>query len=167
MSEWYPKLRADERSMLGQFLDQYRHTVDAKLTALDDAAASAYILPATQLTVGGVVKHLAHMEDLWFQEKLLGVDPPEPWASAPGEEWAFESSTTDSVDELRQLYAEACARSRSAASGIDSLDALAARPSFGKGPVSLRWIHIHMIEETARHAGHIDILCDALRRSTI
>jgi len=72
---------------------------------------------------------------------------------------------TDSVDGIVELHAAACERSRSAVRGCDSLDHVAAVPSFGVGPVNLRWILIHMIEETARHAGHIDLLRDQLRRS--
>jgi hypothetical protein len=47
---------------------------------------------------------------------------------------------------------------------FDSLDAVAAVPSYGKGPVNLRWILVHMIDETARHAGHLDLLRDAIDR---
>jgi len=63
---------------------------------------------------------------------------------------------------VRDLYRAACDRSRAAAARCVSLDTLAAVPSFGRGPVSLRWITVHMIEETARHAGHVDLLRDAL-----
>jgi Protein of unknown function (DUF664) len=115
---WFPELRpADERTALEQFLDQYRHIVTSKL-ADDQAHASAHVLPATDLTLGGLVKHLAWAEDRWFQGKLLGLELPEPWASAPLAEdpdWPFHSSRHDSVDEVLSLYSSACARSRAAA----------------------------------------------------
>ena len=123
------------------------------------------MLEATDLTVGGVVKHLAWVEDLWFRAKLLGVDLPEPWASAPlsdDRDWPFHSAQFDSVDYLVALYSAACERSRVVATRFDSLDAVAAVPSFGKGPVNLRWILIHMIDETACHVGHLDLLRDAI-----
>jgi hypothetical protein len=165
---WFPELRpAEERTALEQFLDQYRHIVTSKLADLDQARASAHVLPATDLTVGGIVKHLAWTEDRWFQGKLLGLELPEPWASAPLTEdpdWPFHSSRHDSVDEVLSLYSSACARSRAAADRFDSLDAVAAVPSYGKGPVNLRWIFVHMIDETARHAGHLDLLRDAIDR---
>jgi Protein of unknown function (DUF664) len=167
-SSWFPHLRpADERTALEQFLDQYRHIAASKLADLDQAQASARALEATHLTVGGIVKHLAWVEDRWFQGKLLGLQLPEPWASAPLAEdpdWPFHSSRHDSVDEVLSLYASACARSRDAAGRFDSLDAVAAVPSYGKGPVNLRWILVHMIDETARHAGHLDLLRDAIDR---
>jgi uncharacterized damage-inducible protein DinB len=83
---------------------------------------------------------------------------------AEDRDWPFHSSQHDSVDEVLSLYAAACARSRAAAGRFDSLDAVAAVPSFGKGPVNLRWILVHMIDETARHAGHLDLLRDAIDR---
>lgn len=166
--EWYPDLRPRvERTALEQRLDQYRLTVSSQLAGLDDEQASTHVLKATDLTVGGIVKHLAHVEDSWFQGKLLGAEVPEPWASVPmgdDPDWPFNSSVHDSVETLLDLYARACARSRAAASRFVSLDATAAVPSFGKGPVNLRWILVHMIDETARHAGHLDLLTDAIHR---
>jgi hypothetical protein len=63
-----------------------------------------------------------------------------------------------------RLYLAACDRSRSVAAEAADLEATAALPSFGKGPVSLRWLYLHMIEETAQHRGHLDLLLDAIRR---
>ena len=148
-------------------LDLYRHTIVAKVAGLDQRQANARALPSTNLTVAGIVKHLAWTEDLWFQAKLLGRDLPEPWASAPlvtDPDWPFHSSRFDPVEAVVSLYADACARSRSAVAQFDSLDSVASVASFGKGAVNLRWILVHMIDETARHAGHLDLLCDAIDR---
>jgi hypothetical protein len=79
-------------------------------------------------------------------------------------DWPFHSSRRDSVDEVLSLYSHACARSRATAGRFDSLDAVAAAPSYGKGPANLRWILVHMIDETARHACHLDLLRDAIDR---
>ena len=156
----------DERTGLVQRLDQYRYVVVAAISDLDERQASHRPLPATDLTVGGIVKHLAWTEDHWFQAKFLGVSLPEPWASAPlaaDPDWPFRSAMRDSVPGLMGLYTAACVRSRAVAASI-ALNAPAAAVSFGIGPVSLRWILIHMIDETARHAGHLDVLRDALGR---
>ena len=72
-------------------------------------------------------------------------------------------ASDDTVTGIVQLYSSACNRSRSAQARCDSLDHVAAVPSFGIGPVNIRWILIHMIDEIARHAGHIDRLRDCLR----
>lgn len=153
--------------MVEAFYEQYRDGVLASLDDLDDEAAGRRALGATDLTVAGIVVHLAHMEDLWFSERFLGQPPREPWASAPYDEdrdWDFHAGATFGVERARQLYADACARSRRAAATVADLDASARVPSFGVGPVTLRWIYVHMLEETARHAGHLDLLRDELTR---
>jgi uncharacterized damage-inducible protein DinB len=165
----YPEVAAGERLMLEQFLDFHRAGVVSALDGLTDEQAAARVLPATDLTVGGIVKHLAAMEDLWFSHKLLGVPSAEPWRSAPFAEdpdWEFHSAVDNTVDELGALYLTACEASRRVVARLDSLDVLAARPSFGDKVVSLRWIFLHMIEETAQHRGHLDLLLDALRHPT-
>lgn len=155
---------ASERDALTRILDIYRAEIAQQLGELTDAEAATQFLPSTSMTVGGIVKHLASSEDSWFQGKMLGATVPEPWVSAPMVEdpdWPFRSAREDSVKELLDLYADACERSRAAAKRFDSLDTLAARPSFGRGPVNRRWLLVHLVDETARHAGHIDLLLDA------
>ncbi|MFT4163901.1 MAG: DinB family protein [Microlunatus sp.] len=166
-AESYPDLDADERTTLSQFLDQYRQRALSRLIRLSDVQARTQTLAATNLTPGGVVKHLAHMEDHWFTARVGGGVLPEPWISAPFDTqpaWDFESASNDSVAEIRELYRTACERSRSVAAQLPSLDTKAPRPSFGKGPVTLRWVMVHMLEETACHVGHLDLLTDPLVR---
>ena len=163
----YPDLDADERTTLGQFLDQYRQRALSQLEGLSDAEARTQTLSATNLTPGGVVKHLAHMEDHWFTARVGASELPEPWISAPFESqpgWDFESAATDSVEEIAELYRGACDRSREVADRLPGLDTKALRPSFGKGPVTLRWVMVHMLEETACHVGHLDLLTDPVVR---
>lgn len=154
----------DERVALVQRLDQYRALV---LGSLDDLAwgqASIRILPATDMTIAGIVKHLAWAEDRWFQGRLAGLEMPPPW-NQPGQDdpdSAMRLSTDDALESIAEMYAAACDRSRRTTATCESLDQIAAVPSFGKGPVSLRWILVHMIDETARHMGHLDLLRDAL-----
>jgi hypothetical protein len=156
----------DERTALVQRLDQYRAIAAASLADLAWEAASSRLLPATDLTIAGIVKHLAWAEDRWFQGRLLGTAMPAPW-DAPGADDPDRSmrlAADDTVDGILELYGSACERSRAALSRCDSLSDVAAVPSFGRGPVNARWILVHMIDETARHAGHLDLLRDCLRR---
>ncbi|MEV6283937.1 DUF664 domain-containing protein [Kribbella sp. NPDC051770] len=162
----YPDLDADERTTLTQFLDQYRHRVLTRITALTDEQARTRSIPTTDLYPGSVVKHLAHMEDHWFIARIGGGVLPEPWASAPTDNWAFTSAADNTVAELAALYEVACNRSRAVAARLPSLDTLAPRPSFGKGPVTLRWVMVHLLEETACHLGHLDLLADAAQAQT-
>ena len=161
----YPDLQpADERTALVQQLEQYRAIATAALVDVRWPQASARLLPATDLTIAGVIRHLAWAEDRWFQGRLLGSPMPPPWdqPGADDPDRAMRLSPDDTVDGIVRLYLSACERSRGAVGQCDSLDDVATVPSFGRGPVNLRWILVHMIDETARHVGHLDLLRDAL-----
>lgn len=84
-------------------------------------------------------------------------------AGADDPDIAMRLRSDETVDNIAVLYRTACQRSREVIDQCASLDQPAAVPSFGRGPVNARWVLVHMIEETARHAGHIDLLLDALR----
>ncbi|HEX9854907.1 MAG TPA: DinB family protein [Acidimicrobiia bacterium] len=159
-----PPLAADEQATLASFLDFHRATVLWKYSGLDHEQALRTVA-ASSLTASGIVKHLALVEDNWFQSVLLGAELPEPWASAPFEEdedWDFHSAVDDEPADLVSLYEESCARSRAAAAGLP-LEQLSVKRSRATGePFSLRWILVHMIEETARHNGHLDLIREAV-----
>ena len=156
----------DERTALVQRLDQYRGIATAALVDLEWEEASMRLLPATDLTIAGIVRHLAWVEDRWFQGRLLGTEMPAPW-NVPGADdpdSAMRLAPGDTVEGIVELYSAVCRRSRAALARCDSLSAVAAVPSFGIGPVNVRWLLVRMIDETARHAGHLDLLRDRLRR---
>jgi hypothetical protein len=90
---------------------------------------------------------------------------PAPWdlPDADDPDRSMRLAAGDTIDGIVELYTLACERSRAALSQCDSLSAVAAVPSFGKGPVNARWILVHMIDETSRHVGHLDLLRDSLR----
>jgi uncharacterized damage-inducible protein DinB len=154
-------LNAGERTTLTAFLDRYRADVLSRLDRVTQAQSAARPPAGTDMTIGGIVKHLAQMEDLWFTHKLLGRDLPPPWTSSD-EAWAWSSAASDPIDSLRALYTAACERSRAAVASLGDLDDRAALISFGRDHVNLRWMLVHMIGETAQHAGHLDVLMDAL-----
>jgi hypothetical protein len=157
----------DERTALVQRLDQYRAISLAALVDLTWEQAATRLLPTTDLTIAGIVKHLAWAEDRWFQGRLLGTPMPAPWdsPSADDPDASMRLAPGETTDSIAELYSSACDRSRAAVSRCDSLGQVAAIPSFGIGPVNLRWILVHMIDETARHAGHLDLLRDCVNRS--
>jgi uncharacterized damage-inducible protein DinB len=159
-----PAVAADERTMLDQFLDYHRATLLDKTDGLS-AEQLRQKLPTSELTLGGLLKHLALVEDDWIQVDFLGGPPLEPWASAPWDDdrdWEFHSAADDEPEVLRELYRNACARSRAAVAGR-GLDELSAGRHRRTGEQwSLRWILTHLIEETARHNGHADLLREAI-----
>jgi Protein of unknown function (DUF664) len=119
--------------------------------------------------LGGLIKHLAYAEDIWFDHRLVGKERGEPWASVDwtaDPDWELHSAAADSPEELFALYDAACARSRAAIISVGDLDAVAHRPNRRGHYFTLRWILLHMIEETARHAGHADLIRESIDGST-
>ena len=162
-----PDLVADELTMLSQFLDFHRATLLEKVSGLTHEQLNTASVPPSTMTLAGMVKHLALVEDDWFQVRLLGRPDPEPWASAPFDDdrdWDWHSAHEQTPAELVALYEAACARSRAAVGEVGGdLDTLSvALDRDTGGPFSLRWILVHMVEETCRHNGHVDLLREAI-----
>jgi hypothetical protein len=143
--------------MLSGFLDWYRSVVEHKVEglALDDATR---IMTPTGLSPLGVVAHLSAVEIGWFDETFVG-QPVDPIWDDHG---CFRIRDSDTVESVLAEYRDACAGSRGVVAAASSLDDLSARTDEVWGQVSLRWILVHMIEETARHAGHLDIMREAI-----
>jgi uncharacterized damage-inducible protein DinB len=171
MTRTDPDLQGDELTLLSQFLDFHRATLVQKVSGESAEQLRTRAVPSSELTLAGLLKHLALVEDDWFQTKLFGRDDVEPWASAPFDDdrdWDFHSAVEDSPEYLLDLYRSACDRSRAAVAeaGGDLSRTSVARDRHTGGHFSLRWILIHMIEETARHNGHVDLIREALDGST-
>jgi uncharacterized damage-inducible protein DinB len=154
----------DERTMLGAFLDHHRATLVWKASGLTPAQLAQPLAPSS-LTIGGLVKHLALVEDSWFTTRFAGHAEPEPWASADWDaypDWEHHSAAGDSPEQLLALYAAACERSRAVYAEAESLDQRSVLPDRTGEPFTLRWMVLHMIEETARHNGHVDLLRESV-----
>ena len=144
----------DEKTMLSAFLDRYRETITWKLDGLSTAQATGRLVPSAS-TLLGIVKHLAYVERGWFQLRFAGEAAIFPWHEEEDDKDPdFRIDSGDTIESITALYQQEIARSR-AIVGPASLDDLARNM---ENPRSLRWILIHMIEETARHTGHADIL---------
>ncbi len=141
-----------ERQVLEAFLDLYRDIMKRKLTGLTDQQIRQRYVPS-QTTLGGLVKHLAAVEREWFQVVLAGRSVEELGPPPQDDGWTLASD--DTARSLLADYERACEASRQAASGFSLDDCV---PHRRMGQVSLRWIFVHMIEESARHVGHADIL---------
>lgn len=167
-----PDLRADERTSLCQFLDAQRATMLRLVDGLTPEGQRATVGPS-ELTLGGLLKHLALVEDAWFVETFRGEPMPEPWAAIDWDtdpDWEFRTGATDELSGVRDLYVGAVDRARSITDAATSLDALSVGTSRREATegeqFSLRWILLHMIEETSRHLGHADLLRQAVDGAT-
>jgi len=155
-----PPLLAGERETLEGFLDFLRATIRWKTEGLDDQQASRRLV-GSETTVTGMLHHLADTERYWFREVLGGVpledvgyrwsdghDTSREWSPAPGA----------SLREALADYLAATEQSRAQLSGREPEEELRG----GKEPRTVRWVLTHMVEETARHAGQLDILVELL-----
>ena len=150
-----------EKESLHASLNRHRDVVLWKLEGVDDALLRRALVPSGT-TLLGLVKHLAAVEYSWFCETFeretepLPVDPDDPDADLQVEP---DETTADIVEFYR--------RARSAADAVIlELDVDDVGTAWFGDPVSLRWVLIHMIEETARHAGHLDILRELIDGAT-
>ena len=147
---------ADERTTLVGMLDYYRAVLLRKTWGLT-AEQLATQLPPSDLTLGGLLLHMAFVEDDWFDEDFAGNERSEPWASAPWHEdpdWEFHAAADWSHEEIVARFEDAVSRSRRIVEAADSLD----RTLAVRDDVNLRWVLVHMIEEYARHCGHADLI---------
>ncbi len=163
-----PPLAVDEATTLRAFLDYHRDTLRMKTAGLDAAQLNATLPPST-MTLGGLLKHLALVEDYWFSVVLLGNEDAEPWKSVDWDadrDWEWHTAADDSPEELRRLFdemvaaADRCLDEALADGGLDRLSVKESRHEGGK--FSLRWILVHMIEEYARHNGHADLIRESI-----
>ena len=159
-----PPTRGDERTLLLAYLDYHRETLRRKAGGLD-AAQLDTALPPSEMTLGGMVKHLALVENSWLRDRFLGEGLSEPWRSVDWDadwDWDWHSARDDSPEQIWALYDAMVADADSVIADA-SLDDLSAEASRRTGePFSLRWILLHLIEEYARHNGHADLIRESI-----
>ena len=109
--------------------------------------------------------HLALVEESWLEVRFSGLPEREPWTGVDWNadpDWEFHAAAEFDPAALRQRYRDAIGRSHDVCSAAASLDQLSVEPHGSGEHFSLRWVLLHLIEETARHAGHADLLREAI-----
>ncbi|WP_340539696.1 DinB family protein [Nocardioides sp. GXZ039] len=169
-----PPYTADEATMLRAFLDYHRTTLRRKTAGLTREQLAVTHPPST-LTLAGLVKHLAFVEDWWLGEVLAGVPASPPfddesiWEISP--DWEMDSAVEDDPAELFGLWERIVAtgdgRIDAALDSPTGLDTVAVRGNDKTGETAtLRWILLHLIEEYARHNGHADLIRESIDGAT-
>jgi uncharacterized damage-inducible protein DinB len=159
-----PDPEGSELSLLAEYLDLQRETLLAKTDGLTRAQLNA-AHPPSALTLAGLLSHLALVEETWMEVRFAGLPEREPWSTVDWDadpDWEFRAAQTQEPDELKARYRDACERSRRVVASASGADQLSARPRRDGRRFSLRWVLLHLIEETARHAGHADLLREAI-----
>jgi uncharacterized damage-inducible protein DinB len=162
-----PPVAGDETATLLGSLERQRATLAWKCGGLDAAGLGAELKPSA-ITLGGLLKHLALVEDEYFSRRLLGRELGPPWDTVDWDadpDWDWHSAAEDTPEQLYAIWEDAVARSRAAVTealadgGLDQL----ARHTWpdGRAP-SLRRILIDLIEEYARHVGHADLVRESV-----
>ncbi|MBK5330385.1 MAG: DinB family protein [Ilumatobacteraceae bacterium] len=149
-----------ERASLGEFLDYQREALIDKLQGLSDEEARM-TATVSSLSLLSLVKHSAIWERRWFQIIVAGRRFPDEWPEVPSEgvDPTFQLTYEDTVGTVVADYREQIAASQQIVGTLD-LDTPCAWPEMANQ--SLRWVALHMIEETARHAGHADIIRESI-----
>jgi uncharacterized damage-inducible protein DinB len=157
-----PPQQADERTTLAGFLQWQRDTLALKCEGLTPEQLRGRHVPPSQLSLLGLVRHLAEVERSWFRNVFLGESTTFFWATPEGVRAAFDVDSADPAEAFR-VWREECARSRATVAAAPSLEAAGHHQDES---FSLRWILSHMIEEYARHNGHADLLRERIDGAT-
>jgi uncharacterized damage-inducible protein DinB len=161
-----PPTHGTEVVQLRAWLDFHRDTLKQKASGLTQEQLARTLGPST-LSLGGLLKHMALVEDNWFSVVLLGNEDAAPWQGVDWDgdpDWEFRTAADDSPEVLFGLLGDAIqATDRTLDEIGDNLDLLVKVESKHAGtPFDLRWILIHMIEEYARHNGHADLIRESI-----
>jgi uncharacterized damage-inducible protein DinB len=163
-----PPESGPELDQLTNVLDYQRETIVQKTDGLTREQL-AQQLPTSSLTLGGLLNHLALVEDSWFRVRFSGLPDDALWAGIDWDadpDYEFRTAADVEPQELRRRYEAACASSREVVAGAQSLDQLSVEKRQNGMHFDLRWVLLHLIEETARHAGHADLLREAVDGAT-
>lgn len=165
MDKIQPPFQADEVDTLRAFLDYQRATLLRQCDGLDATQMNTTLPPST-MTLGGMLKHLAYVEDWWFGEIFGGGEPIAPWVGVDWDadnDWEWHSAVDDTPEQLRSLFEASVARSNAVLDAAASWDELSVKRSKRTGEqFSLRWMVVHLLEEYARHAGHADLIRESI-----
>lgn len=155
----YPPFHADEKEMLVAYLGLQRDTAICKVQGVSEEDARRTLGPSS-LTLVGIVSHLIYVERVWFRTVFLGDD-----VTALGYEddasLYWDAPKGASIDDVIVAYRDEFAHSNEVAAA-HSLDEIAAIGRRRRPPMQLRWIMLHMIEEVARHLGHMDLIRESI-----
>jgi hypothetical protein len=164
-----PPTAGDEVANLLGSLERQRSMFAWKVGGLDEKGLAAKV-GASALTLGGLLKHVAFVEDLKFTTMLLGQDLVAPWDTVDWEndgDWQWYSAADDTPEALYGLWHDAVARSRVSIATALADGGLDVRIEYGFGDdpedaLSLRRLLVDIIEEYARHVGHADLIRETI-----
>jgi uncharacterized damage-inducible protein DinB len=148
----------DERATLVEYLRCQRLTLELKCSGLDAADLARRSVEPSSLSLLGLVRHMGEVERTWFRDRMAGQDAPPHFCSDTDPDGDFDGAVPDPevVAEAWDVWRAEVAFANQFVAEAPDLDITGNDP--WQGPVSLREVLVHMIEEYARHNGHADLL---------
>ncbi|MGA7086746.1 MAG: DinB family protein [Candidatus Dormiibacterota bacterium] len=159
-----PSRNADERTTVTGFLEDQRKVLAWKCQGLSDAQLKEASAPPSNLTLLGLVRHMAEVERSWFRRRLSREDIDSIWCTQAQPDADFEGAGEADVAQAFTVWEEECRISRSILKELSSLAVTFSSPSDPQ--ISARWMVNHMIEEYSRHNGHADLIRERLDGAT-
>lgn len=153
-----------EKATYREYLRNYRLTITMKADGLDADQLSRRSVPPSALSLLGLVRHLAQMENHWFQRVLQGrIDAPRLYKREADPDWDFRGAGADpeTVDEAFATWKAEMGKADQWLDALEEAD-LGREIPFDDGEVAVRDVLVHVIEEYARHAGHADLLRECI-----
>ena len=153
-----PVTLADPGELLAGYLDYYRAVVARKLDGLSEEELRGTRLPSGWTPLG-LLNHLTHVERRWFRWGFMAEPVDHPWGpGGPGSDWIVQSDET--LEALIAAFREECERSRAIVAAAHLTDQARSGGRFTPPDAhpTLIWILFHVLQEYARHAGHLDIV---------
>jgi uncharacterized damage-inducible protein DinB len=153
-----------EKATLREYLRNYRLTLEMKCSGLDAEQLARRSVPPSTMSLLGLIRHLAQMENHWFQRVLQGrTDGPRLFKRDDDKDADFNGAVADPAV-VDQAFAAWQAEIAAAEEWLDALDEhdLGQNVPFDDDTVSVRDVLVHVIEEYARHAGHADLLRECI-----
>ncbi len=157
------ELTGSELEQLTAWLDFYRATLLMKCADLSVEELARASVPPSSMTLLGILRHMSVVEQYWFQVVFAGLDV-QLFYKSDDRDGDFNNLSDTPLDEVARRYLETCEQSRALIRGHDLKEVAAARRHGRR--VDLRWIHLHMLEEYARHCGHADLLRECIDGTT-
>ena len=156
-------LTGDDRPILEGFLAWHRALLRHKCAGLTGAQLAEHSVPPSNLSLLGLVRHMAKVERKWFRERVRGQALPPMYDPALGDDADFEALDPELAQADYQRLLDECRLADEALAAVASYDDIVSVP---RGDMSVRSVVIHMIEEYAQHNGHADLLRELVDGTT-
>jgi len=157
-----PPRVADERSMYQSWLEFHRGTLLWKCAGLTDAQLKSASASPSALTLLGLLRHMTEVERSWFRSRAAALSLPDLYCTEEDQDGDFDNVADADVEQDLETFKAECRAADEAVGTLSLDDTFSGR----NGPISLRWVYVHMIEEYARHNGHADLLRERIDGAT-